>query len=60
MAGSVDGSGPGSVIDVMRNGGQPRFPALTEPAVIAHYAKENNEPWYGPKAKAGATGKAQE
>lgn len=39
------------LVDVMHNGGSPRFPIVTDPEVIKHYLKVDGTPWYGPEAK---------
>jgi hypothetical protein len=38
------------LVDVMHNGGQPKFPELTDAKVIQRYLKVDNTPWYGPAA----------
>ena len=31
----------------MHNGGQPKFPDVTDPKVVERYLKVDNTPWYG-------------
>jgi transglutaminase/protease-like cytokinesis protein 3 len=38
------------LVDVMHNGGKPKFPEVTDPEVIKHYLKVDNTPWYSAKA----------
>lgn len=38
------------LVDVMHNGGQPKFPEVTDPKVVERYLKVDNTPWYGPTA----------
>ena len=42
------------LVDVMHNGGKPRFPAVTEPEVVRHYLKPDDAPWYSTNAPAPA------
>jgi hypothetical protein len=34
------------LVDVMHNGGKAIFPEINNPAVVQHYLKEDNTPWY--------------
>ena len=38
------------LVDVMQNGGQARFPDLTEREVVRNYLKVDNTPWYRTRA----------
>ncbi len=38
------------LVDVMHNGGKPRFPAVTNSFVVQHYLKPDDTPWYGTNA----------
>ena len=38
------------LVDVMHNGGKPRFPAVTDPEVVRHYLKPDDTPWYSTNA----------
>ena len=42
------------LVDVMHNGGKPRFPAVTNSFVVQHYLKPDDTPWYGTNAPASA------
>ncbi|HEU0008319.1 MAG TPA: EDR1-related protein [Verrucomicrobiae bacterium] len=42
------------LVDVMHNGGKPRFPAVTDPEVVRHYLKPDDTPWYSTNAPATA------
>ena len=42
------------LVDVMHNGGKPRFPAVTEPEVVRRYLKPDDTPWYSTNAPATA------
>jgi hypothetical protein len=38
------------LVDVMHNGGKPRFPTVTDPEVVRHYLKPDDTPWYSTNA----------
>jgi hypothetical protein len=38
------------IVDVMHNGGKPKFLEITDPEVIQHYLKVDDTPWYSAKA----------
>jgi hypothetical protein len=38
------------LVDVMHNGGKPRFPAVTDPEVVRRYRKPDDTPWYSTNA----------
>jgi len=42
------------LVDVMHNGGKPRFPAVTDPEVVRRYLKPDDTPWYSTNAPAKA------
>jgi hypothetical protein len=39
------------LVDVMHNGGNPKFRELTDAYVIKHYRKVDDSPWYGAKSE---------
>jgi len=40
------------LVDVMHNGGKPKFPEVTDPIVVKHYLKPDDSPWYSTNAPA--------
>lgn len=43
------------LVDVMHNGGKPKFPEVTDPYVVKHYLKPDDKPWYSTNAPAATT-----
>jgi hypothetical protein len=39
------------LVDVMMKGRKQDFPEVTSPAVVEHYRKQDNSPWYNPKVQ---------